>query len=240
MKIYKLVIYISWIFAFASCSGSGIRTQLASESLVEQRVFCNPIKENGFDGILAVNTNENNWIHQTESTILQFKDVPDHFKSIDHSYIQLFSFSYQKNKMLRATKPLEIDVYNLDTHTLVQTVEYIDHNLINRGDDNVDEFFFDHIFVIKDTVGWQGLLLGLFNDIDKPIIPLSKILNPPFDANPHVYMSRHVDNPQLSDLHPFRTFLTTTEEDDPLFLSKALDACLSLSGVSFDFYTQSI
>ena len=234
----KIVLYLFGVLALVSCANyAGFKTQLASESLVEQMVFCNPIRTaEGFDGVIAVNTKENNWVHQTESTILQFKDVPDIFKTIPHSYIQLFPFNYTNNRLRRGSG-LGIDIYNLDTHTLVKKVEYISYDFIRSEGYSVDEFFFDHIFVVKDTAGWQGMIVGLFNSIDKPLIPLDKILTPPFDVNPHIFKSRHTSNSKLAKLHPFYHFLSTTEEDeDLLFLSKARDACLNLSGISFDFY----
>ena len=99
----KIVLYLFGVLALVSCANyAGFKTQLASESLVEQMVFCNPIRTaEGFNGVIAVNTNENNWVHQTESTILQFKDVPDVFKTIPHSYIQLFPFNYTNNRLRR-------------------------------------------------------------------------------------------------------------------------------------------
>ena len=236
----KIVLYLFGVLILISCTNhAGFKTQLASESLVEQMVFCNPIRTaEGFNGVIAVNTNENNWIHQTKSTILQFEDVPDSFKTIPHSYIQLFPFNYKGNRLSRGRQALEIDIYNLDEHTLVKTVEYISYDSIKAEGYSVDEFFFDHIFVIRDTAGWQGMVLGLFNSIDKPLIPLSKILTPPFDVNPHIFNSRHIsNNSKLASLHPFHHFIKTTEEDeDLLFLSKARDACFGLSGISFDFY----
>ena len=237
MSLLKFTTYLSFLFFFVSCTGgAGIKTQLASESLMEQRTFCNPIRSQGFEGVLAVNTSGNNWIHQAESAILQFQDVPDYFKNTDHSYIQMFAFNYQKNKMIRDNLPLSLDVYNLDTHDLIQTTKYIDTTLANRENRNVDEFFFKHIFVVKDIVGWQGVILGLFNDIDKNVV-LLKILNPPFDANPHIYKTRYAQDFNLHSLHPFKDFLSTTDpEENTLFLSKSRDACLELSGVSFDFY----
>ena len=235
--LVQLIIYLSWLFFLISCwDSSSVKTQLSSESFTAQEVFCNPIKESGFEGVLAVNTS-GSWIHEAESAILKFRDVPDEFKNIDYSYIQLFPFSYQNNLIKREKRPLEMDMYNLNTHVFALSTEYIDHALIDGNNYDIDDFFFDNIFIIKDIAGWQGLIIGLFNDIDKALI-VNKVLNPPFDANPHIYKTQHADNPRLSSLHPFNIFIPTTKEDEHrLFLSKARDACLMLPGISFDFYS---
>jgi len=215
-----LFIFIS-VGIFVSCEPSS--DLLASESVRAGQILCNPFSSKGFQGVLSVNSSENNFSYESNTSILSFYDVPDSFKTQRNTYIQLYAVNYG-NKSSFSEEALEIDVLNLRNNNYISITSYIDHSFIQNENYGLNEFFSDHSFIVKNTSGWKVLFIGLFNENDAPILS-TQVLIPPFEANPYIY-EENTDNRALSNIHPFNNLKTNIEQaSDDVFLSRAQAAC---------------
>ena len=198
---------------------------LAIKSLQEEQIFCNPFKENGFEGVLAVSTPNQNVQISSDSVVLQLDNIPDLFETDRESYIQLRSINYTNNKKTISESPLDMEYYNHRNNVTSLHDNYIDYQIIQNSDLSIDQFFSDYTFIIQDIGGWQSILIGLFNVSDN-IVAETQILIPPFEVNPHTYQKNNSDSPKLYQLHPFFNLIAVSQpEDTTLFLSKGQKAC---------------
>ena len=207
------------------CVSCGSSDLLASESVRESKIFCNPFAEKGFRGVLSVNSSQSNFSYASNTLVLYFYDVPDSFKTQRDTYLQLYAINYINGKSSFSQEALEIDVLNLTNNIRSRITPYIDHSFIQNEDYEFNDFFSDHAFIIRNTSGWDVLFIGLFNEYDEPILQ-TKALIPPFEANPYVYAENKEGNQSLNNMHPFNILKTSIERaSDDVFLSRAETAC---------------
>ena len=219
LNTFALLVVSLWICT--SCGSSN----LASESVRERKIFCNPFTEKGFRGVLSVNFSQHNFSYAKNTLVLYFYDVPDSFKTQRDTYLQLFAVNYVNNKSSFSKEALEVDVLNLRNNIHSRITPYIDHSFIQNENYDFNDFFSDHAFIIRNTSGWDVLFIGLFNEYDQPILQ-TKALIPPFEANPYVYAEIKEGNQTLSQMHPFNILKTSIERaSDDVFLSRAETAC---------------
>ena len=224
MRNLKVFIFsLVSIWTFVSCDTSA--DLLASESVRESKIFCNPFDQHGFHGVLSVNSTQNDLSYESNTSTLTFYDVPDKFKTQRDSYIQLYAVNYVDNKSSFGEAALEMDVLNLRNNNYSSITPYIDHSFIQNENYELNDFFADHAFIIKSTGGWDALFIGLFNEHDQAILKI-KILVPPLEANPYIYAEDNVNNQTLIELHPFNSLKKSIDRaNDDVFLSKAQSAC---------------
>ncbi len=233
MRILKVFIFLlTPIWIFISCDPSS--SMLASESVQEGMVFCNPFDIQGFQGVLFVT--EDRLSYDKNTSMLFFNDVPDSFNTQEGTYIQLHGANFHNNKHSFSNAPFEMDVLNLRNDNPTSITDLIDREFIqnqrknDRENYRLNDFFADHALVIKNTAGWKALHIGLYNVNDDLILDknnLLLLLIPPFEANPYIYEESNSNNQALSKLHPFSALKTSIERtSDDVFLSKAESACL--------------
>ena len=219
------LLFISFsFFVLVSCTQGTSTHHLASTAVAKQLILCSPFKNDGFEGVLT--TNENNQLtdYDSDTVSLFFNNVPESFKSDKDSFIQLRAINYSNNTKQVGPSPLELRYYNYRDDTFPQLKNYIDHRLIQRSDSDIDQFFFDHRFILQDIAGWQSVFIGLFN-VSENLIAQVQALIPPFTINPYTYKEEHTDQ-RLYSLHPFFNLINAVSEDDVnVFLSKAESAC---------------
>lgn len=222
-KLKAFMFLIMCVWTLVSCEPSS--NILASESVREGKILCNPFNIQGFHGVLSIHSSQNNFSYEGNTSILSFYDVPDAFKTQKNTYIQLYAFNYSNNQRSSNRKALEIDVFNLRSNNRSDIITYIDHNFIQAKNYELNKFFADHAFIIKDTAGWDALFIGLFNEHDNATLKAT-ILIPPFEANPYIYSENNAGNQSLINLHPFNNLKTSIDRaSDDVFLSKAQTAC---------------
>ena len=220
MRHLKIILLLTSWWIVSACSNSA---NLASESIQEGKIFCNPFAAHGFRGVLSINSSQNNFSYESNTSILSFYDVPDTFKTQKDTYIQLFGINYVNNNSSFSQESLEVDVWNVRNLNRSSITSYIDHQFIQNENYAFNEFFAEHAFIIKSTAGWDVLFIGLFNEYDKPILQ-TKVLFPPLEANPYIYEENK--DKALNQLHPFNNLKTKIERaSDDIFLSKAEAAC---------------
>ena len=224
MRNFKVLLsLLASIGIFVSCEPSS--DLLASESVREGQVLCNPFSSGGFQGVLSVNTSQNNLSYESNTSILSFYDVPDSFKTQKDTYIQMYAVNYVNNKNSFSEEALEIDVLNLRNNNYSRITLHIDHDFIRNENYELNEFFSDHSFIVKNTAGWDVLFIGVFNEYDQPILS-TQVLIPPLEANPYIYEENNANNQTLNSLHPFSSLKTSIERaSNDVFLSKAQAAC---------------
>jgi len=175
--------------------------------------------------VLSVNSDENNFFYESNTSILSFYDVPDSFKTQRNTYIQLYAVNYVNNKSSFSEDAMEMDILNLRNKNHADIREHIDHNVIRDMDYELNEFFADHAFIVKNTAGWDALFIGLFNEHDQSIVRV-QVLIPSIEANPYIYEEKNADNQVLSSLHPFINLKKSIDRaSDDAFLSRAQAAC---------------
>ena len=198
---------------------------LAVKSLQEEQIFCNPFKENGFEGVLTLPTSHQDAQINSDSILLQFDNIPDLFETDRESYIQLRAVNYISNRQTISESPLDMNYYNHQNNVTSLRDNYIDHQHIQNSGLSIGQFFSDYTFIIQDVGGWQSILIGLFNVSDH-LVAQAQTLIPPFEVNPHKYKTNNSENPRLYQLHPFFNFIKTSQpEDTNLFLSKVQETC---------------
>ena len=221
--IFGLILFSTGLI---SCSPGGEASLLASESLQEKQIFCNPFNDKGFEGVISVYAGEVDvGPYKSDSARLIFYDVPSAFEYQRNSYIQLFLVNYVDNSARIDDEPLDLDVLDLRTHSFSRITNYVDHQMIQDEGVSLVEFLADYSLLIKDVVGWQAVLIGLFNEQDD-VIEQTKVLIPPFEVNPYLYQMKYSKSDRLVKLHPFYDLINVVhEEDNDVFLSKAENAC---------------
>lgn len=221
LQTFVFLVLSFWIFI--SCGSSS--DLLASESIRERKIFCNPFAEKGFRGVLSVNSSQNNFSYASNTLMLYFYDVPDSFKTQRDTYVQLYAVNYINNKSSFSKEGLEMDVLNLKSGNRASITPYIDHKFIQNEDYDFNDFFADHAFIVRNTSGWDVLFIGLFNEHDESILQMTTLI-PPFESNPYIYEENKEGNQTLNQLHPFNHLKTNIERtSDDVFLSKAETAC---------------
>ncbi len=211
------------VLIFTSCGPSS--DLLASESVQEGKIFCNPFDSQGFQGVLSVSSAHARFAYESNTSVLMFYDVPDAFKTQRNTFIQLHGVNYENNKSISSESAFEMDVLNLRNKNPSSITRYIDHEFIHNENYELNDFFSDHAFIIKNTSGWKVMHIGLFNENEDPILKV-KILIPPVEANPYIYEENNSGSQTLIGLHPFNNLKTSIEKaSDDIFLSRAEDAC---------------
>ena len=228
MRVYNLrnfILSLASVLTFVSCGPSS--DTLASESIVEGKVFCNPFDSQGFQGVLSVNSSiHSRFAYESNTSVLAFYDVPDSFKTQRNTFIQLYGINYENNKRITSQSALEMDVLNLRNKNPSAIVSHIDHAFIQNENYGLNDFFSDHAFIIKNTAGWSVMYIGLFNENDDSILQ-TRVLIPPLEANPYIYEENSSNSQTLVELHPFNNLKTSIEKArDDVFLSRAEEACL--------------
>ena len=223
MRNFKVLLSIvTSVGIFVSCEQS---SDLSSESVNTGQILCNPFSSKGFQGVLSVNVSQNNLSYDSNTSILAFYDVPDSFKTQRDTYIQMYAVNYVNNQSSFSKEALELDVLNLRNNNYSRITPYIDRSFIRNDDYELNEFFADHAFIVKNTAGWDVLFIGLFNEHDQPILS-TQVLIPPLEANPYIHEENNTNNQSLSNLHPFNNLKTNIETaNDDIFLSRAQAAC---------------
>ncbi|MDE0151080.1 MAG: hypothetical protein OXK80_01105 [Bdellovibrionales bacterium] len=224
MRNFKIILFTLFSTGIlVSCGFSS--DMLASESVRASQILCNPFSAKGFHGVLSINSSQGNFSYESNTSILAFYDVPDVFKTQRNTYIQLRGINYTDNKISYSDDALEVDVLNLRNNNPSNITPYIDHNFIRNSNYELNEFFADHAFIVKNTAGWDILYIGLFNEYDQPIAD-TKVLIPPFEANPYIYEENNLNNQTLNSLHPFNNLKRSIERaNNDVFLSRAQAAC---------------
>lgn len=224
MRNFKIILFALFSAGiFVSCGSSS--NMLASESVRAGQILCNPFSSKGFQGVLSINSSQRNLSYESNTSMLAFYDVPDSFKTQKNTYIQLYGINHADNKRSASEDALEIDVLNLRNNNPASITIYIDHIFIQNSNYELNEFFADHAFILKNTAGWDILYIGLFNEYDQPILD-TQVLIPPLEANPYIYEENNLNNQILSSLHPFNNLKKSIERaSDDIFLSRAQAAC---------------
>ena len=140
------------------CTSCGSSDLLASESVRERKIFCNPFAEKGFRGVLSVNSSRHNFSYASNTLVLYFYDVPDSFKTQRDTYLQLFAVNYVNNKSSFSKEALEVDVLNLNNNIRSRITPYIDHSFIQQEDYEFNDFFSDHALIIRKHF-WLGCFI---------------------------------------------------------------------------------
>ena len=227
MKILKLFLALAVIFFGLSCQDN--YANLASTAVVEKLVFCVPFKGEDFEGSLSIKADPATQSYDSDSVVLRFVKAPGTLKYQPTSYLQIFSANYAGSKATVNPTPLPIKTRNIRNKLYSKTTNYIDNNFIydTNSDISFDDFFVDYEFEVRDVVGRQSLVLGLFNETDSAVERI-QVLVPPFSANPFTYKDK-VQSKKLLSLHPFYDIMNSTDPDDEnLFLTKAESSCLNI------------
>ena len=189
-------------------------------------IYCNKFNENGFNGILISYYNWDTEEFNNNKAYLYLWDVPYEFNHPPTNYIQVHSFSIANNKKNYNRSPVNMQVVPDSSTDNPQNmiITTISHDLLDDiGGITINELTKTHSFVLEDLKGWHGVTLSVFNEKNKPI-KISKILIPPFPANPHTYLNNNNREQLLINLHPFEN-ISHAHKSDKIFYDKGLEFC---------------
>ena len=235
IKILPLFIAILLCFFFTNCTtdyffDSSNNTQHYSQEQIIPMVYCNQFNKNGFKGYLTAYYDWNNSQFNTDMAQLFLWKFPEEFSYPATSYIQVHSFSIKNNQFVFNKKPLNLEVVNDPTGNKIAFVTTIGHDFLEDIEFSLEELIKSHSFIIKDTKGWNGLSLTVFDVRNKPLQSI-KVFIPPFPANPQTYLQYHNNEMMSLSLHPFNNL--GKSESDKLFYEKSINWC-QLANVNFD------
>ena len=226
--MFKFVI-LTALFLCA-CTGDYLTFSLDGDrgpAFSTRQAYCNKFNINGFTGLLTSyfdwsekNINEN-------KAVMYLRTVPSDFNFPLSNYIQVHSFYIKNNREEYNSAPVTMEVLDKTTSVSVQTVTSIGHDLLSHVNQTVDKFIEQNYFILHDVEGWQGMSLSVFDSVsNKPLDGKStKILIPPFSADPQEFFRETNKERLLFRLHPFAQISEaggTTRHD---FYSKAKDDC---------------
>ena len=195
----------------------------SSDSLPSAMTYCNKFNINGFTGILTAWYDWDKETFDTNKAQLYLWSVPTEFTHPPTNYIQIHSFRIENNRKIFKESPVNIEVVKNSSNERRTSITTIGHDLLEDLGLSIEELIQDNSFVLKDTEGWHGISISIFNVYNKPITK-TQILIPPFEANPHTYLEKQNQERMLHELHPFKKLASITHKDK-IFYEKGRDFC---------------
>lgn len=230
---FLISLFVSGSFVLASCTLDhfDFSTDADSSDSTEQATpkkapiaYCNKFDHNGFRGLLTVHYDVNQDRLTKNATWLHLWDIPYEVEQTGN-FAQFHRFRISDNKEVFHESPLEADVIKHSNFTQVIIITTINTTLLSDlGGITMDQLLNRYSFLLKDTAGWHGIALSVFNPQNKPIKTV-KVLVPPFESNPKTYVANNDHESLLLKLHPFGELSLSNENDDRTFYEKALDNC---------------
>ena len=211
-------------FGFSTDADSSDSAIEQSTSTKDPLTYCNKFDQNGFRGLLTVHYDVNQDRLTKNASWLHLWDIPYEVQQ-EGNFAQFHRFRISDNKEVFHAAPIEADVVkhsNSDTVTIITTINTT--LLSDMGGITIDQLLSRHSFLLKDTAGWHGMSLSVFNTQNKPIKTV-KVLIPPFESNPKTYVANNDHESLLLKLHPFGELSLSNENNDKTFYEKSLDNC---------------
>ena len=229
-KILSLFILI--LVSFSNCTtdyfGFSEDAELSNSSThsMVPMTYCNKFNENGFTGIIISYYDWNTEKFNTNKSHLYLWNVPYEFTHPPTNYIQVHSFSIANNTENYNRSPITMRVTPDSSAHSEQAilVTTISHDLLDDiGGITINDLIKTHSFILEDLKGWHGITLSVFNAYNKPI-KTTRMLIPPFAANPHTYLNNNNQEQFLLKLHPFEN-MAHIHKTDKVFYDKGLEFC---------------
>ncbi len=186
--------------------------------------YCNKIHEVGFRGLLASYYDPDQKNYTKNTTWLYLWEVPFELK-VPSNYVQFHRFYVSNNKEVYNKAPIEAEVIKQSTSEKVSIATVINKDLLtDMGGLSISQLINKYAFLLHDMGGWQGISLSVFDGQDKPV-KVTKALIPPFESNPHSFVSKNDQESLLMKLHPFSDIALVKSSNEKVFYEKSKSNC---------------
>ena len=186
--------------------------------------YCNKFNKEGFSGILTAYYDVDQGAFNKNKVRLYLYSVPDEWTYPPSNYIQVHAFSISNNRTVFNPTPISMILIKDSNNDRSSIITTLGHDLLEYlGDISIEELINSYSFLMKDINGWNGISLSVFNAKNKPI-KTTKVLIPPFPANPHTYLDENNKEQLLFKLHPFES-ISYNNDADQLFYQKGVEFC---------------
>lgn len=186
--------------------------------------YCNKFNKEGFSGILTAYYDVDQDTFNQNKARLYLYSIPDEWTYPPTNYMQVHTFSISNNKTVFNPTPVSMIIIKDSNSESSSIITVLGHDLLEYlGNISIDELIKNYSFLLKDMNGWNGISLSIFNARNKPI-KTTKILIPPFPANPHTYLDKNNQERLLFKLHPFES-ISYNNDTDQIFYEKGVEFC---------------